>query len=186
MLEILRSADWWLFRFINGSLSNDFFDYIMPTLTDLHKIPIFAYGIFPLGLALWIYRKRGTALKMILALGLCVAVADGINTRVLKPSFQRSRPPNTSVEINLRTKRFGSYSMPSNHAANMFATMGFLALTVPHLKIVFLSFAGLIAFSRVYVGVHFPADVIVGGLLGLFYAFLISRLYFKWTRSRQE
>lgn len=175
----MESLDRFLFQLINSSLSNPLFDNIMPYLTDLHKQASFLKITLPLLLISWILQKRLSAIKIILALSLCIGCVDIIAYRVLKPIFQRERPPAVEKIINLRTNRYSGYSFPSNHAANNFAGATILSFCYPPLSPIFFSFAGLIALSRVYVGVHYPFDVIGGGLLGFFFGLL-----FIWLIKR--
>ena len=177
-LETLEKIDHQIFFYINDKWSCEFFDLFFPIFTDLHKHKWFVFGALPLTLGFWIYKKRGQALKIILGMILATSMADAINTRLLKPRFQRERPPSSGVHLILRTDRFGGYSMPSNHSTNIFTASTFLAIALPALRIPVLLIAASVAYSRIYVGVHFPGDVFIGALLGFFYAFFVSKIYY--------
>lgn len=177
MWSHLLEIDYTIFRWINTQLANSFFDQVVPIITDLHKQWWFAKIIFPLLIIYWIYRQRAKALRVILGLSLVVGFSDNFNSRFLKSYFQRPRPPDSGVEIIVRAEKYAGYSFPSSHASNMFSAMGYLSLVHPHLKFIALSIAGVAAFTRVYMGVHFPADVLGGAIFGLFYAFVFYKMY---------
>jgi len=79
--------------------------------------------------------------------------------------------------LNLLVPKGGKWSMPSNHAANIFALAVVLSYFYDRIKIPLFILASLIALSRVYVGVHYPSDVIVGGLLGYAIGWLAITLW---------
>ena len=175
--ESMSELDSTLFYWVNISLSNGFFDWCMPTITDLHKNKAFVFIVLPLILGTWAFRKKWSMIGPLVGLLICVGAADNLTYRVLKPSFKRQRPPNVESELILRTTRFSGYSFPSNHAANNFAGAAFLSLCYPALTPALFTVAGLIAFSRVYVGVHYPGDVLAGALLGLILGLSFFRLW---------
>ena len=135
--------------------------------------------MLPMGLALWLFTRRVRALKVIVGICLCLAITDNFNARVLKPFFGRQRPPRVMQDVQLRTEDHYGLSFPSNHAANTFAVATFLTLVYPWTFFAFFPLAFLVAFSRVYVGVHFPLDVFFGALLGVAIAHLFYRLWRK-------
>ena len=177
LIETLEQMDRSLFILINQKLSHSIFDAIFPVFTDLHKHGWFVFLVAPALIGAWFYKKRSEAMGVLLGLIAVVGFADAMNTRLLKPTFQRERPPRAEISIQLRTHRYGGYSMPSNHAANIFAGMTFLSLAYPGIRWVAMILAAAVAYSRVYVGVHFPADVFAGGCLGMLYALAFFRLY---------
>ena len=142
---------------------NSIFDQLMPFITneDNWVIPIFLLIVF-LGF------KAGKKGKISLALLiLALALTDSICAQILKPLFERVRPSHLSMDgLNLLVPKGGKWSMPSNHAANIFSLAVVLSYFYNRMKIPLFVLASLIALSRVYVGVHYPSDVIVGGLLG--------------------
>lgn len=172
----MLSWDQKLFHFINTDLSNPIFDWLMPLVTDLHKISLVQLFVLPLILLLWFKFKGKKMLPILLGLILSVAASDLVSYRILKPTFQRPRPPAVENEIQLRTHRYAGHSFPSNHAANNFAAASFLSYCYPASTPVFLAIASLIAFSRVYVGVHYPLDVLAGALLGTLFGLFFFKL----------
>ncbi|MCB0378270.1 MAG: phosphatase PAP2 family protein [Bdellovibrionales bacterium] len=173
----MENLDRYLFHWINGGLSHPWLDQFLPAITDLHKEPIVAYAVLPLILLIWVFKKRTQALQTLLGLILVIACTDNINHRILKPLFQRERPPVVEHQIQLRTDRFGGFSFPSNHATNNFAGATFLSLTYPLASPIFFLIAFLVGLSRVYVGVHYPFDILAGGLWGAAFAYLFFKVW---------
>ncbi len=148
----------------------------MPWVTDLHKNPVGLLVFFGVVL-IWLYRKRWKIVPVALGLIFCVGFTDFVTYRVFKPFFKRARPPAVETEIQLKTDRYAGYGFPSNHAANNFAGAVFLSHCYPALRVVYYSVAALIAFSRVYVGVHYPLDVVFGSFLGLIFGLCFFKIF---------
>jgi len=164
-LQNFVNFDHWLFERINGDWTSPLLDAILPFLTDLnrnHFLPLIVLVL----LGAWIFKQRLRALVWILTLVIAVGASDLISYRVIKSLAERNRPEQAGVHVVLRTTHHSGSSFPSNHAANAFAGASVLSSAFPPATPLFYLIAFLIAYSRVYVGVHFPLDVIAGGLLG--------------------
>jgi undecaprenyl-diphosphatase len=168
----LKEIDEGLFDHVNNVWTHWTLDRVFPILTDLHTNKYFlTYGLPVIILALC-YQYRWLAVRFILALGLTIFASDSFNHKVVKPYFDRDRPQFTEgIKATIRTESHSGRSFPSNHAVNTFAAAVILSYYFPLYFVYFYLFATLIAYSRVYVGVHFPSDVFVGGILG----FLIAK-----------
>jgi len=94
--------------------------------------------------------------------------------RILKEFFERVRPCNALADVITPVGCAGGFSFPSNHALNNFAVAVFLLRLFPAYKWIFLIVAVLISISRVYLGVHYPSDVIGGALIGVAFGYLFS------------
>ena len=115
---------------------------------------------------------------------LLVAAADmvaGLSADGIKDAVDRSRPTFRPL-----VGEPGSSSFPSGHAATSFACAAALAWTVPKLALPAFVLATAIAYSRVYLGVHYPLDVIGGAALGLFVATALLLLAKALRRSRER
>jgi len=169
MLEMLQNWDAALFQCINGSLSNPVFDALLPWFREKwFWMPVY---LFVAVFALLNFRGRGWI--VLLGLVLAAGLADFTSSTLVKKSVQRLRPCNNVEmfdQLQLRVPCGGGYSFTSSHAANHFAAAVFLIGVfgglARWLRPVALTWAGLIAFSQVYVGVHYPGDVLFGAALG--------------------
>ena len=120
-----------------------------------------------------------------LALSLCVLIADQVASGICKPLFQRFRPAQDPSLIHLIDivdgYRGGRYGFFSSHSANTFSLAIFVSLLVRHkaLTLSLLSWAILNCWTRIYLGVHFMGDLIVGFLFGSFVGFVTYLAYRK-------
>lgn len=174
MLDWFRAADHLLLAKINGAWSHPWLDAVLPVLTDLHKVKPLVFGAAPVALAWWLWSTRGQAWRVLAAIALAVALGDMVSHRVVKRVFTRSRPTKAGIAVVLRTPQHHGYSFPSNHATNMFAAAAAGSAAQPALAVPLFALAALVAYSRVYVGVHFPSDVAAGALLGAFLGWLVA------------
>lgn len=166
-LAALASADRWLLLKINRDWTAPSLDAIMPVITDLHKVHWFAWGVAPAALALWLWKGRKHALKVLIVAALAMGAGDLLSFRVIKPWAGRLRPARAGVPVETRAPANGALSFPSNHAVNMGAAAAVLSVAYPGGAFVFAGAAALIGYSRVYVGAHYPGDVAGGLLIGL-------------------
>ncbi len=138
----------------------------MPFITDLKNF------YFPLlALALWIlYRQKKEGLIFLIFMGLTLAITDQLSSSFIKDMVGRIRPCHTLTEVRLLTDCNTSYSFPSSHAVNIFAGAFLLTKPFKKLSLYFYTIATLVAYSRVYIGVHYPSDALGGAALGLLMA----------------
>lgn len=163
-----------LFHFFNSSISNPVFDWFMPLITNQNNwfIPL-------LILIYWLLfrgEKRGRITFAILII--TTILIDAVAAQFIKPMIGRIRPSHAIPEmINLLVPPGGKFSFVSNHSANAFGLSVILGYFYPPLKWKVTGLAFIIAFSRVYVGVHYPADVFFGALFGYGTAWVILSLW---------
>ena len=174
ILKQISTIDKNLMIWINNSMSNQFFDYLMPIVTNenLWILPI----LILIGYLGWFSGKRGKIAIGILLI--TIVSCDAVCAQILKPWIGRIRPSHEIADqINLLVSKGGKWSLPSNHAANSFAAAVILSYFFERFKIAFYSLAILIAFSRVYVGVHYPGDILAGGMVGYMLAWAVLTLW---------
>lgn len=168
---------------INQGWTNDFFDTVLPFMRNKRSwIPLYLICIG------WIlYRYRKTSWIPLLAVLVTMTVSDTMSSKIIKKSVKRPRPChviNEYPETIVRSRCGGGYSFTSSHATNHFT----LAMILPMLlgfrkrwvKIDFLIWAAVISLSQIYVGVHYPIDIICGTLLGVSIGTIAMKLYRKY------
>jgi undecaprenyl-diphosphatase len=165
-LAALGASDRWLLLKVNREWTSPFLDAVMPAVTNLLKVHWFIYGVGPALLALWLWKGRRNALKVLVVALLAVGSADFIAYHVIKPWAARPRPEFTVSGVDVRVPNGGRYGFPSNHATNSAAAAAVLSAAYPAGTLVFAALAVLVGYSRIYVGAHYPADVLAGLLLG--------------------
>ncbi len=180
MLETLTALDQAVFLFLNVTLANPVTDVVMPIVTS----DILLRCVYLVALVGIIWKGDARLRWLILFSLLALLAADQISSSLLKPMIGRIRPCHTLDGINLLVRCGGGKSMPSSHAANAFTQAVLFSLLYPKTRVYLLSFAGIVAISRVYVGVHYPGDVLAGSLLGATIGLTIAIVYRKYVMGR--
>jgi undecaprenyl-diphosphatase len=157
----IRNLDIQWFFFVNQSMHNAFFDVVMPIVSNAGE-----NGLIWLLVALFLYLSGPKTRRASFLMLLAVFISFVLGEEILKHIFQRPRPFLSLEGVNLLVAPPGSFSFPSGHAANAFAASLVVARKVTRLAWAVLLLAVVIAFSRVYVGVHYPLDILGGALLG--------------------
>jgi undecaprenyl-diphosphatase len=183
MIQWLESVDRDLFLWLNG-LHQPWLDqpmyYISEELTWLPVYIILIWGI----IKAWGWK---VLLWSFIAVALVVTLCDRISVEFFKNVFLRYRP-SRNIELAplvhiVNDYRGGLYGFISSHAANFFGIATFLFFLLrthfPKGAPWLIVWAALIAYSRIYLGVHYPADIAVGALLGIFIGWLVYRLFKK-------
>lgn len=181
-LQLLNDLDSQLLLAING-LHNPYFDTFMYAYSGKWIwIPMYAALVYVL------FRNLSwrVALACLVGVALTITFADQIGASVIRPWVERLRPANlenplsASVHI-VNGYRGGSYGFPSCHAANTFGLTFYLMFLIRRrgFTLFMCAWALLTCYSRSYLGVHYPGDLLAGALLGLCGAALMYGL-FRW------
>ena len=179
----LEKLDQWLFIKINSGFTNPFFDSLFPFMRyPLNWAPLY---LFLFIFALLNYKGKGG--WWILFFVTTIALTDMTGTYIFKHNFERIRPcgdPDFFYHVRLLVNHCSAgNSFISNHAANHFGLAAFFFLTakplLKHWALLAFAWAGMIAYSQVYVGIHYPSDVLAGALLGLLFGTLTGTLFNK-------
>jgi len=179
MIEFFTYWDTQLFIFLNG-IHSPFWDPVMFWITKTNSwIP--AYVILLIAI---IYKQRKGAIITLLFIGLLIFLSDQISVHFFKDVFQRLRPCHTpelqDIVHLVKNKCGGKFGFVSSHAANTFALASFLSFLFKYKPFTIIAFlwAAIVSYSRIYLGVHFPLDVLCGAILGFIIGFAVFKAYF--------
>lgn len=179
-MEIITEFDTKFFLWLNG-FHNEFMDSVMLVITNRRTwIPLY------LLLLVYLYRNlKRKKLLVIFSIIITVSLADFVTSGLMKPFFERLRPCYNAELTNLvhvPGKCGGRFGFASSHAANTFSLLGSLLFILGwknNWTRFMLVWAVIVSYSRIYVGVHYPADIVVGMLVG----FLISLFIHQLTKK---
>jgi undecaprenyl-diphosphatase len=180
MLEGLLAWDEHTFRVLNEDWVNPILDRFMPFVTNgsNYNVPLLVAAIILIAVG----RLRG--LRFVVLAVISVVIADAIGAHVFKHAFSRPRPCIALEGVRLLVGCTNLPSFPSNHAVN---SSVLATLTICHRPLFWLPAAALvllIGFSRIYVGVHYPLDILAGSALGIVVALVLSAIMTRiWPES---
>ncbi|MBK5284310.1 MAG: phosphatase PAP2 family protein [Bacteroidia bacterium] len=181
-IQWLIQADTNLFLAVNG-LHSTFLDTVMYWASNRWIwIPLYAWILFRL-----VKFDGKKIFRIILFVALLITASDQLSSSVIKKFVERPRPCHeTSLEGKVHIVNNycgGEFGFVSSHATNCFALLSFLFLLTRRkeklmIKLL-LAWAIIVSYSRIYLGVHYPGDVICGALLGIFLGGIFSMIYFR-------
>jgi membrane-associated phospholipid phosphatase len=183
LITTIKNWDRWLFTRINQHWTNSFFDSVFPLWREaITWVPLY---IFLLILMLMNFGSK--AWPWIIGLITTVALTDQVSSHVIKPFIDRARPcydPLLADHIRLLMEYCsGSRGFPSSHATNHFGIAVFIHRTMKlyfsRWTYLFFLWAATIAYGQLYIGVHYPSDVICGSLLGILLGYITSTIFNK-------
>lgn len=171
-----------IFYSVNHGLSNPFFDFVMPKITDLGGLTFMAILCVVL---LILTRKNIFGLGKYYGLAKLFAAAillTVIITAPLKLLFEQPRPSLILDNVNALTTSLDPNSFPSGHSATTLSVMTVLFIkardyfkNATFVRCFAVVFSAIICFSRIYIGMHFPFDVITGAAIGIVSGYLACR-----------
>lgn len=182
MFEALLEQDNLWFTTVHFEWANPFLDTITPYIRNPYFwAPLYLFLLFYTTLN---YKLKGLywSLTYLATFG----IADYVSASIIKPWVQRIRPCNDELFADIvrpLVQCGGGYSFPSSHATNHFAMALFICITLgrgkPWIWVLALLWAISIAFSQIYVGVHYPVDTIAGALLGIIIGVITATFFNK-------
>ncbi|EEI89820.1 PAP2 family protein [Sphingobacterium spiritivorum ATCC 33300] len=182
MIQQLIEIDQAIFLAINQGLSNPFFDWLLPILRNPYTwAPLYLF------LVIFFIKTYGKMGVLIVVFTLAnFGISDAVSSHLIKKTVKRVRPCNDiefKEEVNIRVRCGSGFSFTSSHATNHFA-MAFFWIVLfrrkwKHTLWLAITWATLISVSQIYVGVHYPFDVLCGALLGICIGLLTGNLFKK-------
>ncbi|MGD1006320.1 MAG: phosphatase PAP2 family protein [Ignavibacteriaceae bacterium] len=170
MANFLYSIDLSIFYFFNHTLSCGVMDKFFSIITNVNNWYI-AYIIL-LGISFFKGGRRGKI--AVLGIILLIILTDRLSATLIKDIFHRLRPCNALQDVITPLGCNGTFSFPSNHAVNNFAAAIFFYKLFPNLKWLLFITASLVAISRVYLGLHYPSDILGGAIIGSAFGYLFA------------
>lgn len=187
--SFIITKDQALFSLINGKWTHSLLDLVLPWCRNASNwYPFYAV------LLVYLFIKWGKATwKWLLFAVMNLTLTDQISSSIFKPIFHRVRPcadPLMEGKVRLLLDHCsGGFSFTSSHAANHFGLAMFLFLSVTPLfkkyTGLFFVWAAVIAYAQVYVGVHYPLDVVAGGFIGLAVGKINGILFKKFQHAKK-
>lgn len=156
-----------IFNAINLGHENNLFDAVMPVITN-------KWGLISLVIVLWLtafYMGNTKIRKTLLVVALLTFFSD-MATMAIKYIVQRERPCEALEDIRVLINCSDSFSFPSRHTVDMFAIGIFLSYKYQKMALTLIVLSLVTGYGRIYVGAHYPFDVLIGAMIGIVFAFI--------------
>ena len=187
-MDALQQFDAGIFSAINGWHAA-YFDSFMWLVTKIATwIPMILMLLYLLSF------KKGwrKTVAVVLAIALVILIADQVSASIIKPLVERARPShNESLQSTIHIVngyRGGPFGFVSSHAANCFGIALLLAMIFKNRLFTWtmVVWATLMCYSRIYLGVHYPGDIVCGAILGFLAAWLVYRIFVWFGKKHPE
>ena len=175
-----------LFYLINHNWQNSFFDFLMPKITDVGSMPFVA--ILCILLLVYGVITKNMWVKYLAITGIIALILTDTTISIFKVIFNEPRPFVTLNSVHLLISENDPYSFPSGHSGNIFALATALGLNWEFkimgktIKLIWflIPIACLIGFSRIYIGVHYPFDIVVGAIIGVIGGIIATKIVYNY------
>lgn len=173
---MIKDFDVWFFHFFNSVIKNPFLDIVMPPITILGDRK-FAFPLCLLSCIFWRKSRKRTTVILVISLLVTIAFVE-----LLKYLINRPRPGEALSGIFIMGQIGPGFSFPSAHAATAFVLASIFSLAYKKLTIALFILATLVGISRVYLGLHYLSDVIIGAVIGIAVTYIVSKMLDKFNR----
>lgn len=171
MLKLIKNSDLQLLLFINQGIKCRLLDKLFPSITYLGSVP------FSILFCLISFLHPSHNFKIA---GLKIAVSLIISTlicQILKRKFVRTRPFDLVDGIYINKIQIDKYSFPSGHTTAAFSIAVSLAVTYTYFAPIVMALSTLVGLSRIYLGVHYPSDVLAGSFIGTIISTIVTSTF---------
>jgi undecaprenyl-diphosphatase len=179
-MDTLLDLDIYFFRLINQAGTSFWDPFFLFVTNKWSWIPLYAFLVF-----LIFKKKKQNAIITLLFITLVIVISDQGSVHLFKNVFERLRPCHFLDHVRLVTDGCGgNFGFISSHASNVFGLAIFIGSMLHKKTFAFLFFwAALVSFSRVYLGVHYPLDILFGMMYGSTVALLLLKIFNKYEKS---
>lgn len=185
MADFLYSIDLSIFYFFNHNLSLPLLDKFFVFITEAKHWMITYFVLW--GIVFFKGGKRGKIIAVVSLL--VITVSDQLSSFVVKNLIGRIRPCNALPDVKILAGCTDSFSFPSSHTVNNFAIAVFIYKFYPNLKWILFIVATLVSISRIYVGRHYPSDVIggmiIGSAIGYIFSYITEKIIVHFSLERK-
>lgn len=172
-MSFFQNIDLTLFRWINSGWSNPIFDKIFILFGDIKFLLVPAVILI-----LWLLVKGGKVGRfLVLKMVLVVVLADQLSDHLIRPLVGRLRPCNVLQGVHTPDGLLASYSFPAGGAALVAGIVLLVGIRYPRSKWYLLFLAVMVGLSRVYLGLHYPTDVLAGFAVGLLAGMIVEFVF---------
>lgn len=169
----IAAKDIQLFYYLNRRIKNRLFDILLLNITHLGGI------YFTLTLIVFLLVLQPAVNPFIGVELAVVQILSQIFVHTIKRIIDRKRPYLNLDNIKIINEPLESYSFPSGHTTASFSTAYLLSLCLPHFSLLFFSLAVLVAVSRIYLGLHYPSDILMGILTAILFSKLVHEIFIQ-------
>ncbi|HEY5560903.1 MAG TPA: phosphatase PAP2 family protein [Clostridiaceae bacterium] len=171
MLRRIQHGDATLLSLFNNSLNCRVLDILMPALTFLGSVPFaFLFCIITVAIPNSSIREMGIMTSIAL-------IISTLFVRIIKVTVSRIRPFLKVENLNIKLIGIDEYSFPSGHTTGAFSIAVIVSLCFPQLTLLTILLAFLVGLSRMYFGVHYPTDIIIGMCIGTITSFIVYIIF---------
>ncbi|WP_459844303.1 phosphatase PAP2 family protein [Halanaerocella petrolearia] len=172
LIEEVINQDVRLFYFLHHKIRCEFLNWVMPWITHLGG------AVFTLTFGVFLFFFGSSSLQQVGSEVLLSVLISGIVVQIIKRIVNRKRPYKILEQVKLVNAPFCQYSFPSGHTTAIFSLAVTIGFNFPDLSFISQFLATTVGISRAYLGVHYPSDIVIGAIIGIYSSSLIHGVIF--------